>query len=344
MTFFSTDYTDNDALAGVLLTSPTTDIFASRARNTNGEFYDQIESDLNTAASLITTNEGNTFMGQDFITALRARIAAYKGDYATADTYAASLLADYQIATQAQYFQMYEDNDDTEIIFKLERNVGDSFDGQGTAGGGWAGSLFAFIDNTDGGGPFMEMSRSVYNIMAGSADVRLARNLNELESTFDADYATNDNFINDDVLLVNKYPGGIQPLLNDLKVFRSSEMLLIRAEAAANAGDYAGVSNYIKTIRDARFGTATGAPTYTTEAEAFGGILDERRLEFLFEGHRWVDLKRLGQRGNRNIDKDARECSFFAVCSLDNNDYRFTLPVPLSEFEGNSAMVQNTGY
>ncbi|MCK8482409.1 hypothetical protein, partial [Psychroserpens algicola] len=100
------------------------------------------------------------FMGQDFITALRARMAAYRGQYAAADGFAASLLASYPIANQAQYFSMYDDADFTEVIFSLERNRGDSYDGQGTAGGGWAGSLFAFIDATAGGGPFMEISRS----------------------------------------------------------------------------------------------------------------------------------------------------------------------------------------
>ncbi|MCK8482361.1 RagB/SusD family nutrient uptake outer membrane protein, partial [Psychroserpens algicola] len=94
LTFFSTDYTNDSALAGILLTEPTSDIFADVPRATNGEFYDQITSDLNTAASLIngtdTDTSGVKFMGQDFITALRARMAAYRGQYAAADGFAAS--------------------------------------------------------------------------------------------------------------------------------------------------------------------------------------------------------------------------------------------------------------
>ncbi|MCK8482393.1 RagB/SusD family nutrient uptake outer membrane protein, partial [Flavihalobacter algicola] len=107
--------------------------------------------------------------------------------------------------------------------------------GQGTAGGGWAGSLFAFIDATAGGGPFMEISRSTFNIM-DIDDIRLPRAVNLGESSIDPSYETNPNFLNDDVLLVQKYPGSDgQPLMNDLKIFRSAEMLLIRAEAAADA-------------------------------------------------------------------------------------------------------------
>ncbi|MCK8482392.1 hypothetical protein MUY34_17335, partial [Flavihalobacter algicola] len=108
--------------------------------------------------------------------------------------------------------------------------------GQGTAGGGWAGSLFAFIDATAGGGPFMEISRSTFNIMDGTADIRLPRAVNLGDSSIDPSYETNPNFLNDDVLIVWKYPGSdSQPLMNDLKIFRSAEMLLIRAEAAADA-------------------------------------------------------------------------------------------------------------
>lgn len=345
LTFFSEDYTNDSALAGILLTQPTTDIFADVPRSTNGEFYDQISSDLNTAADLITSDEGVTFMGQDAITALRARMAAYRGQYGVADGLAASLLNTYPIANQAQYFNMYDDTDFTEVIFSLERAVADSYDGQGTAGGGWAGSLFAFIDATAGGGPFMEISRSTFNIMNGTSDIRLQRNVNIAESTIDPDYATNDNFLNDDVLLVFKYPGsGGQPLMNDLKEFRSAEMLLIRAEAAADANQLAAAELFVKQLRDARFGSDQPLPNYTSQEDAFGGILDERRLEFLFEGHRWVDLKRLGARGNRQIDRDDKECSLLSGCTLPNSDHRFTLPIPLSELTANGAAEQNSGY
>nr|WP_321232735.1 RagB/SusD family nutrient uptake outer membrane protein [uncultured Psychroserpens sp.] len=349
LTYFSTDYTNDAALAGLLLTEPTSDIFASVARATNGEFYAQINADLNMASSLINGTDadtsGFTFMGQDFITALRARMAAYRGQYAAADGFAASLLMDYPIANQAQYFSMYDDADFTEVIFSLERAEGDTYAGQGTGGGGRVGSLWAFIDASAGGGPFMEISRSTFNIMNGTSDIRLPRSVNLAESSIDAGYASNPNFLNDDVLLVFKYPGsGVQPLLNDLKEFRSAEMLLIRAEAAADANQLGVAAGFIKQLRDARFGTPQPLPAYTSQTEAFGGILDERRLELLFEGHRWVDLKRLGERGNRAMDRDAKECSILAGCTLGNGDHRFTLPIPITETTANSAAEQNPGY
>lgn len=345
LTHFSTDYVDDNALAGILLTEVTTDIFAQVPRDTNADFYAQIQTDLNTAEDLITANEGITFFNDDVIKAIRARMAAYRGQYALADGYAAELLASYPISDQNQFTAMWDDADTTEVIFALERTINDAYDGQGTAGGGWAGSLFAFIDATAGGGPFMEISRSVYNLLDGTADVRLGRYVNLADSSIDPNYETNDNFLNDDVLLVFKYPGSEgQPLMNDLKVFRSAEMLLIRAEAAADANDLAGAAGFIKQLRDARYGSSQPTPSYGSQAEAFGDILDERRLELLFEGHRWVDLKRLGARGNRTIDRDDRECSFLAGCTLPNNDYRFTLPIPLAEITANSAIEQNPQY
>ena len=342
LTWFSTDYTNNDALAGILLTSVTSDIFAQVPRSTNGEFYAAITQDLNTAEDLISSTVSNKFLGVDAINAIRARMHAYKGDYAAASGYAQTVLSTNDVTDAAQFTNVFNDTDSTGVIFALERSIGDSYDGQGTAGGGWAGSLYAFIDATEQGGPFMEMSRSVYNIMAGTSDVRLSRSLNVAESIIDAGYESNDNFINDDVLLVYKYPGGVQPLLNDLKVFRAAEMHLILAEAAADSGNFTDAGVLVNQLRGLRGADALDAPT--SVQEAFGQILDERRLEFLFEGHRWVDLKRLGDIAGRTLDRDARECSFLSGCSLTNSDYRFTLPIPVSELTANGAADQNPGY
>lgn len=354
LSYFSTDYTDDSALAGILVDFvPTADmVFDNLERNTNGEFYALIEADLALAESLINFENSSIptsdkFVNFDFIKALKARMYAYKGDYDQADTFAEELLMDYNIATKSEYVSFFDDGNVVESIFSLERTVNDSYDNQGTGGGGWAGSLFAFTDPSYTGGPFLEVSRSVYNLLKGTDDVRLERNVNLAESTPDESYATNGNYKADDVLLVFKYPGSEnQPLMNDLKVFRSSEMLLIRAEAAADRGDFVDAATFIKQLRDARYGSAQTLPVYSTEQEAFGDILDERRLEFLFEGHRWLDLKRLGDRGNRFIDRDDFECSFFSGCTLVNSDYRFTFPIPQSELSGNTAIVsqQNPGY
>ncbi len=355
--YYTTDYTDDNALC-VIKVDFVPSVDDALGRNTNKEIVDLIISDLNTAESLIFPgfNDPN-FMGQDFIIALRARLAAYREDYATAGQLAKSLTDKYPLADRTQYVNMYEDTDETEVIFQLDRTINDDYDGQGTGagGGGWAGSLFAFTGPSLTGGPFFEMGRALYNAFNPS-DIRRERAIHPT-SLIDPNYQSNPNYENQDVLVINKYPGSDgQPLMNDLKVFRASEMVLIEAEAAAAQGDLAGAAAFIKELRDARLGQDTPAETFANATEAFGTILDERRLEFCFEGHRYPDLKRLGVRGARDIDRDLLDCQRYGACSdsdfyptssrINENSYKFTLPIPLVEQNGNATIrdQQNPGY
>ncbi|MEL6976448.1 MAG: RagB/SusD family nutrient uptake outer membrane protein, partial [Bacteroidota bacterium] len=103
-------------------------------------------------------------------------------------------------------------------------------------------------------------------------------------------------------------------------------------------------ANFLKELRDVRFGENTIAPNFASAEEAFGAILDERRIEFAFEGYRWVDLKRLGERGNRGVERNALDCAVNGACSLPSTDFRFTLPIPLNELNFNPGVQQNPGY
>jgi len=344
-TYFTTDYTDDSALGAIALDFVPI-IGQEVARNTNGVVFDFIEDDLTLANSLLAnTNTNVTRIGKDFVKALRARMAAYREDYTTAGTLANELLNDYPIANQGNFSNIWLDTSNAEIIFKLERTQNDSYDNQGTAGGGTAGSLFAFGNSTITGTPFMEMDRELYNTYDNN-DIRKTVYIDPT-SIISTDYLNEDDYINDDVLVCRKYPGSeTVNLMNDLKIFRSSEMLFIAAEAAADANDFSTAANLIKQIRDARLGSAQPTPSYSSQADAFGAILDERRLELVYEGHRWVDLKRLGTRGNRTLDREPLDCATAnaSACTMSNTDKRFTLPVPLRELDINSLLEQNTGY
>ena len=347
LSYYSTDYTDDNALSIINLDFvPTID--QQLLRNTNGETFALIESDLTTASSLLNQENGVTRINQDFITALRARIAAYRQDYTTAATLSQQLIAKYPLANRAEYEAMFLDESDGEVIFKLERTNNDTYDGQGATGspaaGGWAGARFAFVDATLSGSPYFEMGRSLFNLM-DPADVRYDVNVAPT-SLIDPDYETNQNPATD-IIVIQKYPGSEgQPLMNDLKIFRSSEMYLIRAEAAVAQGNLGQAASLIKEIRDARFGTDTALPSYGSATQAYAAILDERRVELAFEGHRYLDLKRLGSRANQGVVKDAIDCAFNGACTLSPDDYRFTLPLPIVEFNANPGLreQQNPGY
>lgn len=348
LSYFSTDYTDDNALSIINLDFvPTID--QQLLRNTNGETFALIESDLDRANSLLSNaTDDVTRINKDFIIALRARIAAYRQDYTTAASLSQQLISKYPLANRAEYEAMFLDTSDGEVIFKLERTNNDTYDGQGATGsptaGGWAGARFAFVDATLSGSPYFEMGRSLFNLM-DPADVRYDVNVAPT-SLIDPDYETNQNPATD-ILVIQKYPGSEgQPLMNDLKIFRASEMYLIRAEAAVAQGSLGLAAELIQDIHNARFGTTTDLPSYASATEAYAAILTERRVELAFEGHRYLDLKRLGSRANQGVLKDAIDCAFNGACTLSASDYRFTLPLPIVEFNANPGLreQQNPGY
>lgn len=348
LSYFSTDYTDNSALSIINLDFvPTID--QQLLRNTNGETFDLIASDLTLANGLMGDDTSNrTRINKDFILALRARIAAYRQDYPLAGSLSQRLIDKYPLANRAEYEAMFLDESDGEVIFKLERTNNDNYDGQGATGspaaGGWAGARFAFVDATLSGSPYFEMGRSLFNIIDPS-DIRYDVNVAP-SSVIDPDYEVNQDPALD-ILVIQKYPGSEgQPLMNDLKIFRASEMFLIRAEAAAALGNLDDAAGFLKDIRDARLGEDTAILSFATQTEAFAAILDERRVELAFEGHRYFDLKRLGSRANQGVLKDPIDCAFNGACTLSADDFRFTLPLPIVEFNANPGLreQQNPGY
>lgn len=348
--YFSPDPTDDSVLAAPLINFVPGATIQPR-RDTTGEMWDYVNSDLAMASSLITTPSSATFVSVDAINAFRARLALTRGDYATANTLATQLLNSYGLANRTQYTNMFFDLDNTEIIWKLERTLNDNYDGQGTTGsvfaGGWAGARFAFVDATLSGSPYFEMDRSIFDLL-DPADIRYDVNVAPT-SVISNDYPNDSDPINNDILVIQKYQGSEgRPLMNDLKVFRSSEMLFIAAEARVRqSSDLNGAATLIKQLRDARFGSAQPLPNYTTVQEALAGILQERKIELCFEGHRYKDLKRVGTAAGVGIERDPIACGLQSgACTLPANDYRFTLPIPIVEINANPGIAaeQNPGY
>lgn len=115
---------------------------------------------------------------------------------------------------------------------------------------------------------------------------------------------------------------------DNVVVLRLAEMYLIRAEANAQLGAPAAtVRADINMVRN-RAGVADLPDTVVSEEDLLMAILDERRLEFGYEGQRFFDLRRLGM----------------AQSVLGLNAERLLWPIPQAEREVNPSLTQNPGY
>ena len=387
LTYFSTDLKDDNALGVMFFTNvpAASDRFP---RVANGIVFAQIEDDLQYAFANVVSPTANSykFVSKPMITALRARMYLYRGNYTLAKQYAqdaiatsgVSLTAATPVPTPAPtnpfysvfvaanpatagaptaawntayygatstnpYRRMWADLAQGEIIWSLDRPAAQT----------WENIATQFTTNSSNlvGSPLFEVGRALFNkFTATPGDVRRYANVDPT-SLINQNYASDPNYIATDVLVIDKYPG--KPgfvTRNDIKVFRLSEMYFILAECLASEGNINGSSNsvasIIKQIRDARnFLGPQALPVYADATAAWAGILEERRLELCFEGFRYIDIKRLGALANQTLDRDATDDQIpNAPLSIPNNDYRFTLPIPLDEINGNPGIQQNPGY
>ena len=84
-------------------------------------------------------------------------------------------------------------------------------------------------------------------------------------------------------------------------IIRNEELILLRAEARYFTGDIPGALADINTIR-ARSGGLAPLAGFADEAAFIDELLYNRRLSLLFEGHRWVDMRRFGRLNQLTLD------------------------------------------
>ena len=379
--YFAVDM-KNDASDGVMLFDFVPENYTFELpRSTVGQVAAFIENDLNSAYDNLTSTS-TLFVRKAAVDAIRARFYLFRGDYTKALQYAtAASVVPLTLATPVPaglvdadlgipqlnpnpkvttttvntrhsafasstnpYRAMFTDASAGEIIFQINR----------PAAGTWSNVYdnFAFNTTNATGGLMFEVGKNLYNDMISiPGDIR---KFNLLDPTSRIQPDINAIPFGDlrqrDVLVIDKYPGkGNSPKRNNYKLFRVSEMRLIIAECLARAGNLAGATDVIEAIRTARKYTpgAYTRPDFTTEEEALTAILFERKVELCFEGHRYLDLKRLGadSKVNKSIERSKADDNLENLpLTIPVGDYRYRLPIPQAEVNANPTIKQNPNY
>lgn len=334
--YFTPDY-KNPSSPSVIIMDFVPELGAVFPRNTVSEVFDFVLSDLEAAENLMDPGAFDTFyLTPDALKAIKARVLLFRdnpADYATIEQLTEELLVSHPIITNADNYDNFwadanlTDNNIKEDIFTLFRGASDNA----------IADLWYANETNINGSPVFEMSNELYDLYT-SNDIR--------KSVF-VD-ATSDLDGENRTILIDKYPGSsVGLLVNHVKLLRSSEMLLIKAEVEARQGKFAEAAASVQSLRVARHigNPQPELPVYSNLTEALRDILLERRKELCFEGHRYLDLKRIGKEINVGISRDPRDCaSFSAPCDLPPTDYRFTMPIPRDETNANPSIVQNPGY
>lgn len=390
MAYFSPDLKNDSALAGILSNRIITTSETNLQRTTNGVFYQQIHSDLDAALAIYAsvgpnpsiTGIAKTYYASDVLAkALKARAYSYKGDYTNAEIWANDVIntSGISLANTTEYTRIFwTDNEaaNTEVIFRLKRTPVQN--GQGVnMHNGWCS-----VRPNAAGSPFYEVSRALFNKLNPSnipsqsspanggwpltgpiKDVRF-RTLVAPSSTVAPNWDSSTiNYLDADRLIIQKYGGvgsGTSTFAstaangnsNDYKLVRLSEMYFIRAEARANANDLTGAAAALEAVLDARNAVDMPAPVFANATQAWAEILNQRRLEFCFEGYRYIDLKRLASLANFTaLDRHPQDYSSNSTnypganpANLPMNSYKFALPIPTSETNTNNVITQNPGY
>ena len=378
---------------GVIIYTDIKDMTAKgkdRARANISDSWDQVWSDLSYAcAHLPEPGDAQGRVDKYGAEAIAARAMLYAGRYLKADSLCTDIIANggYDLADAEAEAILRYDFKKGDLVHNYDQRYSSPGDvnESGNYGSGWAGPTQEFVDMFDNadGSPFdisNSSRRFITNDNVGSRDPRLekavlwngaewkGRAMELYENGVDMKYMpygsknTPGNTVTGYYIRKNLDPDNNDYVLDGSWTSwiecRLSEVLLIRAECRAAAGDFDGALNDVRTLRKARFGrddVKTGA--MTSWDTALDVILHERAVELCFEGHRFWDLRRTG-RARAVLDGKKyngvlwkKNGSTFKAelisCEMGARHYpeRFDrFPVPQSEVSNNILVVQNSDW
>jgi hypothetical protein len=290
------------------------------ARDNFEVVVNNVKADLAEAKTLMpaTSTDKTRISNRTIVAAIQARTALYEKNWSDAITYSSEVIAAVPLATKAQFPGIWTDANDNEVIWKLKR-VGTTDSRVGD-----------FFFRQTGGIVLYAPALKLINTFDQLNDLRYPAYIK-----FDASRTGTKS-----PYLVNKYIGGTStaPGLTDIKLFRTGEMYLIRAEAKAEStGDAAADLN---ALRAARINGYTNS-TFADKPALIDAIYTERYKELAFEGHRFYDLKRRNLPLQR-LAADAANAS--GAVTLLPTQAQYSFPIPAQEVLINKNTIQNPKY
>lgn len=287
-----------------LVLTPTTAVSPANniPRNSVAEVYTQVIADLTTAEANLPASNG-FFATKYAAAALLSRVYLQQGRYPEAAAAATRAIANTGFSLTPVYSDEFYQGVDlvpttSEDIFTIQ-NTAQSGSNSGTN------------------------QLSVFYSEAQRGDVSVNE---QLINQFEANDERASLF---SVTPNQTYTGKYDGQYGTVKLIRLAEMYLTRAEANFRAGTVVGATplNDINRVR-----TRVGLPALTSLTLA--AILQERKLELVFEGFRLGDLKR-----NQESTVDP-----VTNAVIPWNSPRLVLPIPLAEINANPNLTQNPGY
>ena len=307
------NFTADASHLGIPVISEVNTVQTSPSRNTVKEVYTQINNDLTAALGLMQTQKGKGSFSIGAVKGLLARVALYQDDEANAIKYSSEVITTggYTLITNNNYATLWSSELNNETLFEVVNTIADS---EGSNSLGHFFSVSGYADAL--------VSTELYNLY-DSEDVRKTAITSGAKPSAETD-----------ALFVNKFPKGTAADDN-IKILRLAEQYLIRAEAYVKEGENTLAQNDLNVILKRANPNAPNA--IETGSDLLNRILEERRKELAFEGHRLFDL-------NRN-KKDVKIIQSEKSITVSYPNDKFILPIPLKEINSNpNIKPQNTGY
>ncbi len=295
-------------------------------RNTVEEVYNQVIADLTAAISLLKPGKSTGYFNQWAAKALLARVYLYKNDNENAYKTALDVInnSGYTLWKSSDYATVWSTQGSSEVLFEIV-----NFDTNDWGDRESIGYLYSELGYNDG-----VMTKNFVDLVQTQYANDVRQSVMIRSSLSDADAAKKPWGLNK--VYTNKYPGRNGDIrTNNIPTLRLSETYLIAAEAAAKLGDSSNAAKYLNAI------VQRGNPSAVAIAPAAATvdrILQENRIEFVGEGHRFFDL----MRNNKQVVRYKTEADrgWHLLLSTESRDFnisyfRTLLPIPVDEVNAN---------
>lgn len=295
------------------------------ARNTQGEVISQVLADLTEARNLIPSSYTSiSRLTLNAVRATQARVALWTKNWNEVVTRANEVLTAQPVTPRASYTDLWSqrtltENQSTEIIWRLNVTAANL--------GAAIGSLWQDVGT---GAVQASAATKLVNTFDQANDIRYAAFFQVVGSR----------------TLIKKYgvvitsPANGENFQYDIKMLRSSEILLERAEAQAELNNLTAANADLSALRAARI-TGYTHTNINDKAALIQAIMDERYKELCYEGHRYFDLKRRNLPIQRVLSDVAGN---IAIQTMQPSNFRYILPIPNQEIQANPSVIQNPGY